>query len=96
LLVKYCPLLVLVVLLGPACHSVQPRQKSGTEFQADKNGHTKGVTYVTPEEYDRMTPEERHRQQVDVGVEVSGQLGGKPRSEPVSEDDLAKAMSEKK
>jgi hypothetical protein len=93
---KYRPFLALVVLLGTACHSVQPRQKSGTEFQADENGHTKGVTYVTPEEYDRMTPEERQRQQVAVGVEVSGQLGGKPKSEPVSEDDLAKAMPGKK
>jgi uncharacterized protein YidB (DUF937 family) len=90
---KPCVLLALVALLTAGCQSLQPRQKSGTEFTTDGKGRATATTYVSPEEYDRMTPEERRQQQVGMGVEVSAQLSGAKKSEPVSEDDLTKAMA---
>ncbi len=87
-------LLSLLALLVSGCRSVQTQQKTGTAFEQDSTGRTKPVTYVTPEEYDRMTPEERVHQQVSVGVGV--EVGGRKKSEPVSDQDLAKAMSNRK
>jgi hypothetical protein len=60
----------------------------------DGNGRSKLVTYVTPEEYDRMTPEERQRLHATVGVSASFPLpGSKAPSEAISEEDLKKAYA---
>jgi hypothetical protein len=82
--------LLLVVIAG--CRSTQSKQLTGSDFVYDKDGHSKVVSYVTPEELERMTPEERQRLHAATGVTVSAPLpGSKAPSEPISEDDLKKA-----
>jgi hypothetical protein len=50
------------------------------------------VTYVSPEEYQRMTPEERQRLHAEMGASVSVPLPtGRASSEPISEEDFKKA-----
>lgn len=53
------------------------------------------TTYVTPEEYEKMTPAERERLHASVGAQVSASWGGKPAAQPVAAQDLDKAMSQK-
>ena len=88
--------LCMISLVG--CKNPQSAQKTGTSVETDADGRTRMVTNVSPEEYERMTPQERQRLNAQVGAEVSGQLWGKPRSSardvPLSE--LDKAMDNAK
>ena len=83
-----------LVVAFAGCKSPQQKQLTGTELVQDGDGHSKLVTYVTPEEYERMTPEERQRLHAAIGASVSVPLpGSKAPSEPISEDDFKKAYA---
>lgn len=87
-------MVLLLVLVVAGCKSTRTKQMSGSEMVQDGNGHSKFVTYVTPEEYDRMTPEERQRLRATVGVSASLPLpGSKAPSEAISEEDFKKAYA---
>src|SRR3954453_11489102 len=76
------------------CASREEKQLTGSELNNDKDGRSKVVTYVTPEEYERMTPEERQHMHAAGGASVSVPLGGrKAPSEPISQRDLDKAYA---
>jgi hypothetical protein len=82
----------LLVLASAGCKSVQTKQTTGTELVPDGDGHSRLVTYVSPEEYDRMTPEEREHLHAAVGVSASVPLpGSKAPSKAISEEDFKKA-----
>ena len=84
---------ILAVALS-GCASREEKGMTGTELNTDDKGKSKLVTYVTPEEYERMTPEEREHLHAAVGASVSVPLGGhRAASEPISERDLEKAYS---
>lgn len=84
--------LLSVVVAG--CETPRQQQLTGSELVHDSDGRSKLVTYVTPEEYDRMTPEERQRLHAEVGASVSVPLSGsKAPSEPISEADFKKAYA---
>ncbi len=84
--------LLLIALAG--CKSTRAKPLTGSEVVQDADGRSKLVTYVTPEEYERMTPQERQRLHAQTGVSVSVPLpGSKAPSEPISEDDLKKAYA---
>ncbi len=88
---KYLIALLLVIAIG-GCKSTQETQLAGTVYEQDGNGRSKLVTYVSPEEYERMTPEERDHLHAEVGASVSVPLSGsKAKSEPISEDDFKNA-----
>ena len=83
---------MIVTLAG--CASREEKQLTGTELNYDDKGRPKVVTYVTPEEYERMTPEERQHLHAEVGASVSVPLGGrKAPSEAISDRELDKAYS---
>lgn len=65
--------------------------KRGTELALDADEGFKLVTYVSPEEYERMTPQERERLNATVGGKIRM---GKRRTDGqcVSEADFRKAM----
>jgi uncharacterized protein YcfL len=88
-------LIVLLLAIGVAgCQSTQEKQLAGTELVQDADGHAKLVTYVTPEEYERMTPEERQRLHAAVGASVSVPLpGSKAPSKAISEEDFKQAYT---
>ncbi len=87
--------LLLITLAG--CKSTRENQLTGSELVQDADGRSKYVTYVTPEEFERMTPEERQRLHAGMGASVSVPLpGSKTPSEPISEKDLEKAYPKKK
>lgn len=76
---------------------MQPKQVSGSALVQDSNGRSKFVTYVSPQEYDRMTPEERDRLHATVGVSTSIPLPGrKGPPETIPEEEFKKASSEEK
>lgn len=61
----------LVALVG--CQNATVTQKRGTQFVNDKNdnyGYEQMVTYVAPEEIEKMTPEERAATNARVGVTI--------------------------
>ncbi|PTY04949.1 hypothetical protein DB347_19860 [Opitutaceae bacterium EW11] len=82
----------LATLAFAGCQGVKVSQKTGSDV-SQNDGKSSYVTYVTPEEYQRMTPAERERTHATVGVEASARLWGKEPSEAVSSSDLDKAMS---
>jgi len=85
-------ILPLLVLTIAGCKSTQTKQMTGSQVVQDRDGHSKFVTYVTPEEYDRMTEDERKRLNATVGVSASIPLpGSKAPSEAISEKDFKKA-----
>lgn len=89
------PLLAVIFVIALAgCVSREEKQLTGTEINTDENGRSKVVTYVTPEEYERMTPEERQHMHAAVGASVSVPLGGsKAPSQAISDRELDKAYS---
>jgi hypothetical protein len=62
-------------VLSAGCQNVQVSQKRGTIFETNADGKHEALTYVSPEEYQRMTPEERDRLNARVGVTASSTLG---------------------
>jgi hypothetical protein len=91
------PVCVLILTLTASlagCQHVRTSQKAGTEYVTDSDGHTRAVTYVTPDAYDKMTPEERRRLNATVGAEVSLPLfGGKQeKKRDLTEEELRDAL----
>ena len=84
-------------LLLAGCHSIKFKQQSGTELTSTDNGW-KATTYVTPEEYDKMTPAERERLNASVGVSATVASWGnsKPQSRDISTKDLDQAKKDAK
>lgn len=82
---------VLIVVIGLALTGCHLSQASGTGFTTDEHGRTKMVTFVSPEEYDRMTPDERARLNATVGVQGSMRIWGSEPSQPVSKSTLDRA-----
>lgn len=60
-------LAAIVTAFCAGCQAPQLKQKAGTEFQPDG----KATTYVSPEEYAKMTDEERNRLHASVGVSAT-------------------------
>jgi hypothetical protein len=87
----------LVVLLLAGCTSLKFQQKAGTEF-TDTGKGLKATTYVTPEQYENMTPAERERLNASVGVSATVATWGKtdPQPQEVSTQDLDKAQKASK
>jgi hypothetical protein len=83
-------LVIAAFLAGGGCRSAKVSQATGSEFVWDA-GKTRAVTYVTPEEYERMTDEERARLNASMGAKVEWSTG-KQKSEPVKTSDLDEAM----
>jgi hypothetical protein len=84
---------VLMLVIAAGCSSTRATQMMGTQLSQADGDRQKLVTYVTPEEFDKMTPEERQRLHAEVGVSVSVPIGGgKAPSKPISEEDLRKAV----
>jgi hypothetical protein len=73
------------------------KQQSGTELTTTDKGW-QATTYVTPEEYDKMTPAERERLNASVGVSATVATWGnsKPQSKDVSTKDLDQAKKDAK
>ena len=69
------------------------QSQSGTEF-TDTGQGLKATTYVTPEQYENMTPAERERLNASVGVSATVATWGKtnPQPQEVSTQDLDKAQ----
>jgi hypothetical protein len=63
-------------------------QLSGSQMTSDANGKSSYVTYVTPEEYQRMTPDERNRLNATVGTTAPLFPQRKKQSERVSDEKL--------
>lgn len=78
------------------CQNTEVNQKAGTTLRNDGSGGYEVVTYVSPEEYERLTPEERRRLNADIGVKVRTRLSGKDRSKPrdVTQAEVDRAMKE--
>ncbi len=79
-------LLALLLLFTSGCtHTfvVESNPVTGTELVEDENGRMRLVTYVTNEEYERMTPEERRRGNYAIGVSSSVKLKKKSKKAPV-------------
>ena len=89
--------LTIGVLLLTGCHSVKFKQQSGTELTTTDKGW-QATTYVTPEEYDKMTPAERERLHASVGVSATVASWGKGKAQPkdVSTKDLDQARKDAK
>jgi hypothetical protein len=89
-------ILFLLLLAWPlaGCRHLQTSQMSGTELGSDASGRSTAVTYVTPEEYARMTPAERQRLHAQVGVQVSMPLfGNQPvKGRDLTEDEVKQAL----
>ena len=81
--------LLLFVLACVGCQDVRTVQKTGTEFTGDRL-----VTYVTPGEYDRMTPAERERINACVGVETNVLSWGKQPPSDLTFGEIRKAKQE--
>ena len=83
----------IVVLLLAGCASLKFTQQTGTEF-TDTGKGLKATTYVTPEQYENMTPAERERLNASVGVSATVATWGKtnPQPQEVSTQDLDKAQ----
>ena len=86
-------LLILVTALA-GCQHLQTSQMSGTELGTGANGRSTAVTYVTPEEYARMTPEDRQRLHAQVGVQVSVPLWGskEQKNRDLTDDEVKQAL----
>jgi hypothetical protein len=82
---RACLLLSVLVCVG--CQDVHTVQKTGTEF----SGGSRAVTYVTPGEYDRMTPAERERINAGVGVETTVVNWGKQPPRDLTFEELPQA-----
>lgn len=84
----------IVVLLLAGCTPVKFQQQTGTEFTPTG----KATTYVTPEQYDKMTPAERERLNASVGVSatVATWSNTNPQPQEVSTQDLDKAQKASK
>ena len=85
-------LCVLVALTG--CRGVELSPREGTELETTSDGDLELKTYVTQEEYERMTPAERERVNASVGVDATVARWGSHTKEPeaVPTGDLDKAM----
>jgi hypothetical protein len=88
---KTRPFLVLFVsaVLAAACRSPQVAQLRGTDWKTDTD-QERPVTYVSPEEYDRMSESERRRLNASMGFEARWSPK-KPEGEAVSAADLDRA-----
>ena len=75
------------------CQHPQASQKVGADYINTSKDKSELVTYVTPEEYDRMSPEDRQRLHATMGADVTlAQWGGKKPTEPISREDYDAAM----
>ena len=83
-------LVVATVLAAAGCKSAKVSQATGSDFVTDA-GRLQAVTYVTPEEFNRMTEEERARLHASIGARVEWTTD-KPKPEAVKISDLDKAM----
>jgi hypothetical protein len=81
--------LLLSILVCTGCQDVHTVQKTGMEFTGDRL-----VTYVTPDEYDEMTPAERKRINACIGVETTGLSWGKQPPRDLTYDELQQAKQE--
>ena len=64
-------------------------------METDAEGRTELVTYVSPEDFERMTEAERKRLNARVGVTATvGTWGAQKRTETLSTADLEKALQE--
>lgn len=95
---KYLFGLAVGTMVLQGCHLQQPTQLSGSSVQTSGRGNTDVVTYVTAEEYERMTPQERQRLNAQMGASVSATLGSRPTPtrRSLSPSELDKAMAEAK
>lgn len=89
-----CIVILLFLLFAlTSCHNVHEERMSGTELTTDANGRRELVTYVSQEEFERMSPAERQRLHASVGASVSVPWGGSNgRRDPLSQEKLDKAM----
>lgn len=83
--------LLLSILVCVSCQNVRTVQKTGTEFTSGRF-----VTHVIPEEYDRMTPEERPRINACVGVETTALSWGKQPACDLTFEEVQKAKQQEK
>ena len=86
----------MMTLALSGCQTVETAQMTGTRLVETEKGRQEVATFVTPEEYERMTPAERERVNASIGVEATvARWGAKPAQSPerVSEKDLDEAMS---
>lgn len=88
--------LFLLLLAAPlaGCRHFEAGQKSGTELGTDARGRSAPVTYVTPEDYARMTPAERLRLNAQVGVQFTVPLSGGPQAKPryLTDEEVREAL----
>ncbi len=88
---------VLLALNG--CQSTRLEPKPGTELTTDGTGHSTLNTYVSEEEYQRMTPEERQRLHAAVGATATqtfarwGTNDSAQPTAPLTSDELNKALA---
>lgn len=86
-------LLLFAGLLGASCSGVRTGQMRGTELGTDANGNTRLTTYVSPEEYERMTEAERERLNASVGASFSKSFGSSSESSrPLTSEELDKSL----
>jgi hypothetical protein len=80
----------ILALVLAGCSTARTADLHGTKFQPDAKGRIRATTYVSQEEFDRMTPEERERLHAAVGT--SSTLG-RPAEASLTEDDFRKARA---
>lgn len=88
------PLITLAVASMTGCSHVQTAQKSGSEFVSNGGESPRFVTYVSQEEYERMTVEERRRTNAQVGAEIRIPLNGASDAKPITREQFDKTMAD--
>lgn len=88
------PLIALAIVSMTGCSHVQTAQKSGSEFVSDSGDPAHFVTYVSQEEYDRMTVDERRRMNAQVGAEMRIPIRGTAESKPITREQFDKTMAD--
>jgi hypothetical protein len=76
-----------IALLAAGCMT-QGEQLTGSEMTTGANDRSQFVTYVSMEEFQRMTPEERDRLNATVGTSSTLIPSREKSSKRVSEEDL--------
>jgi hypothetical protein len=87
------------VLALAGCQSTRLEPKTGTELTTDGSGRSTLTTYVSEEEYQRMTPDERERLHAAVGASATqtlarwGSNDAAQPSAPLGAAELNKALA---
>lgn len=83
---------VIVAALAMVGCSTSNKQMTGTQPQW-QDGHLKLVTYVTLEDYQRMSPAERDRLNATVGYMTIMPASKAQSAQPISGDELRAALA---